>query len=258
MYGISNYEATSEIIDLLARLGPNIFPGSGGSGDGGITGPTGPSQGPQGPPGDTGPIGPQGIQGRPGTIGPQGIQGDTGFTGATGLTGSTGSTGNTGPAGYADKYNTVTTTGDYSFSKPVVGSTLSFIVAPGLAYITGNLVVVVATTLPLNNVFYGSVQSYNALSGVMVVTNINNVSSSWQVYTGFYNINLNAIDSTGSTGCTGPTGPTGSVGPTGYADRFNTVTVGTSSITILPPGPPLTSNSVVSCTVASGLAYSVK
>jgi len=126
------------------------------------------------------------------------------------------------------------------------GDSVTLTVAAELAYMTGNSVVIVDSTSPLNR-FEGTVSSYNYGLGVMVISDIINVKGTFGNNV-VYNVNLDGID--GPTGTTGYTGPTGVTGPTGHADRFNTKTI--AAITI---PASLKEGDSVTLTVASELAY---
>ena len=142
------------------------------------------------------------LDGIDGPTGPQGIQGSTGVTGPTGAPG--------------DRYQTTFLT---NISPPPSegGSIGPVTVESGLAYITGNSVVVINNTL---GSFEGYVVSYDKSSGAMTIGNIKNVVGVFG--SGTYNVNLDGIDgptgaqgNTGSTGPTGLQGQTGATGPTG-------------------------------------------
>jgi hypothetical protein len=109
------------------------------------------------------------------------------FTGATGYTGPQGYTGSTGPQGATgisgDKYNTSSTT---TIITPTVGGTVSFTVASGLSYITGNSVIVVSSVTSENQ-FEGTVSSYSGTT--LIVNNITNIKGSFGSPV-IYNINL--------------------------------------------------------------------
>jgi hypothetical protein len=123
-----------------------------------------------------------------------------GVDGPTGATGATGATGWTGPTGVAGNiYNTATVTP--ALPTPVTGGSQTFTVATGLAYITGNTVVVVDSTNAANT-FQGRVQTYTAGTGAIVIDQITNIAGTFTSQ--IYNVNLNGISGpTGSTGATG-------------------------------------------------------
>ena len=213
---------------------------TGNTGDTGCTGITGDT----GPTGNTGDTGCTGITG---DTGPTGITGDTGTTGPTGNTGDTGPTGTTGPTGISgDKFLTVST--DTILSDIVYGGSVTLTVAPGLAYVPGNSVIVTDSTNPLVNRFEGIITNYSVTS--MTIDNIINIvgfpGGTLTSANGFV-VNLNGI--MGPTGITGPTGPTGTTGPTGVSgDKFLTVSTDTILSDIIYGGS-------VAFTVSPGLAY---
>jgi len=182
-----------------------------------VSGPTGSS----GPTGIVGPTGAQGVTGPTGTIV---ITGPTGSAGITGPTGMTGSAGITGPTGFSDRYATTTGITTYSLFGGGISSgdipTITFPVAPGLAYVRGNSVVVISQDYAAR--FTAYVFSYDSATGFITFENIQNETGSCinQVLL----VNLDGIP--GPTGNTGPqgigyTGPqgigyTGFQGPTGY------------------------------------------
>ena len=123
--------------------------------------------------------------------------------GETGATGATGASGNV--------YNTSTTSS--TIINPSSGS-VTLTVSTGLAYITGNSVIVVQQNNSLNS-FKGTISTYNSSTGILVIGNIVNIQGSFGSFV-VYNVNLDGIDGpTGPTGSTGPIGTTGYTGPTG-------------------------------------------
>ncbi len=188
---------------------PGATGSTGSAGSAGSTGATSTASGPTGATGSQG----SGSTGETGPQGPLGITGATGYTvGATGETGPQGPTGATGQNG--DKF--LTATGSVTIS-PTEGGTLSLTVSSGLAYITGNSVVVVDSANSANR-FEASVTSYSGTT--LNIGSITNITGS---FTGpsVYNVNLDGVDgpagAAGSTGATGPgiTGATGSIGSAG-------------------------------------------
>jgi hypothetical protein len=183
---------------------------------GGFVGPTGVQ-----PTGATGGTGPTGLTGPTGATGATGIIGATGMTGPTGLTGPTGPTGPTETLG--DRYYTATVAA--TTPTPIEGETESLTVEAGLAYTPGNSVHVEKIDNEAVR-FEGYVQSYNAGTGVLVITGVRNIVGTF--VSAIYTVVLDGIDgvtgptgSTGvggettNTGATGPTGPTGAAGETG-------------------------------------------
>ena len=141
-----------------------------------------------------------------------GIDGPTGPTGETGGIGSTGPTGKSGSI-----YNT--RTNSPTLPTPIAGGSQTFNVETGLAYIPGNVVVVVDSTNRVNQ-FQGYVSVYNIATGNLVVSNISGITGTFALR--IYNINLFGIQ--GPTGDTGPTGDIGHTGETGPTGDASTVT----------------------------------
>lgn len=182
----------------------------------GLTGPTGATgaDGQIGGTGSTGERGYRGLQGDSGATGLTGEQGATGEAGATGQAGAQGatglgSTGATGVAGQAgDRYQTTSSTeltvGDGT------GGKQTLTVEAGLSY-TPNQSVTISLVSNVNAHMHGNVFSYDAGTGVLVVSIISHsgtgtIGSSWTV-------NLaGAVGSVGATGLTGATGPGGGLG----------------------------------------------
>ncbi len=142
--------------------------------------------------------------------------------GIDGPTGAHGPTGSQGPTGLSGNIFNTSTTSAVTVTPTTAGS-LSLTVSSGLSYIPGNSVIVVSSITRANS-FEGTVNAYNTSTGVIDISNIQNING---VFTSsvVYNVNLDGIDgpigpqgstgSTGPTGCTGPTGATGPTGPTG-------------------------------------------
>ncbi len=141
-----------------------------------------------------------------GITGPTGSNGQTGADGQTGSTGQIGPTGPTGPTGLSgDRYNTQTQ--GATLINPTLGGSVGLTVGTGLAYISGNSVVVINGS----DRFEGTVSLYTSVSGAMTIDGIANIIGTFSG-TVVYNVNLDGID--GPTGATGP-GLTGTTGPTG-------------------------------------------
>lgn len=259
--------------------GPTGAQGNSITGPTGVQGPTGPTgaastvAGPTGPTGTTGIQGPTGPTGAASTVagptGPTGIQGPTGPTGAastvagpTGSTGPTGPTGApstiagpTGPTGAAstvagptgptgptgvsgDRYKSTSTT-----TLSISAATKTLTIDTGLAYTAGENVVIYNNA---SNYMYGTISSYDAVSGVMIASVYTAIGSgnyaSWSV-------NLSGIQ--GVTGPTGPTGPTGAAstvaGPTGPTGAASTVAGPTG-----PTGPTGADSTVAGPTGPTG------
>lgn len=129
--------------------------------------------------------------------------GGTGYTGPAGPTGASG-----------DRYSTVTA---YPQTINPASGSVTLFVEPGLAYITGNWVLVIDKNNS-NNRFTGYVSAYNKSVGRIDINNIGTVFGSFGTLDDYY-VNLNGIagptGATGATGVAGTTGATGTAGATG-------------------------------------------
>jgi hypothetical protein len=83
---------------------------------------------------------------------------------------------------------------------PVEGGTQSLTVGTGLAYIPGNSAVVIDSTNSANR-FEGTVQSYDPMTGALVLEGITSIRGTFG--SAVYYVNLDGID--------GPTGATGTL-----------------------------------------------
>ena len=221
--------------------GPTGAQGNSITGPTGIQGPTGPtgSQGQSitGPTGGTGPTGPS-VTGPTGPTGAQStIAGPTGPTGAS-ITGPTGATGPTGLSG--DRYRSTSTT-----TLSIAVSTKTLTIGTGLAFTAGQDVVI---SNSLSNYMYGTITSYDSVSGVLIADVYRAVGSgtyaSWTV-------NLS-----GTIGATGPTGPTGALGPTGPSVTGPTGATGPTGPTgATGPTGPTGPNAVAALPLVSGIVY---
>jgi collagen type VII alpha len=149
-----------------------------------------------------------------------------------------GPTGPKGPTGFADKYNSSTTTA-VSIS-PREGGNVLLTIDTGLAYLSGNSVVIEDSTNS-NNSFEGNVQYYNDSTGAILINNIKNILGTFGLPV-VYNINLEMSGPTGTTGATGPEGPRG------FGDKYNSSTTSAVSISPIEGGN-------VSLTIGTDLAY---
>lgn len=116
--------------------------------------------------------------------------------------------GPTGPAGTpGDRFATKT---QYALVlNPGKNTTLIFKVEPGLAYISGNSVIVSEVGDNINselNTFEGTIQFYSPKSGEIVIREITNIKGEFG-HQCYYNVNLDGVD--GAMGEQGPIGPTG-------------------------------------------------
>jgi hypothetical protein len=151
----------------------------------------------------------------------------------------------TGPTGLqGDKYLSPTLS---NFSPlPAEGGTTTVTVNNGLAYITGNSIIVTATASPLSNRFEGTVQNYNSNTGVLIIYNIVNfMGSIWATNTPAI-VNLDGID-----GPTGPTGITGPSNPNSTAILLSNNSISSNSYITFATGPTGYNN----LNTSSGLTY---
>lgn len=89
--------------------------------------------------------------------------------------------------------------------RPGNNVTLIFKVEPGLAYISGNSIIVSEVGDDINselNTFEGTIQFYSAKSGEIVVKDIVNIKGEFGIRQCYYNVNLDGVD-----GAMGPPGP---------------------------------------------------
>ena len=115
-----------------------------------------------------------------------------------------GHVGPTGPAGLAgDRFSTRTPSEIHL--EPIENMTLIFKVEPGLAYISGNSVIVAEVGNDINselNTFEGTVQFYSKKTGEIVIKDITNIHGTFGDKPCYYYVNLDGVD-----GAIGPTGP---------------------------------------------------
>ncbi len=154
------------------------------------------------------------VAGYPQTVQFTNLRFSSGSAGATGATGPTGVAGATGAAGAAgDRYRSQSATGAINPADPFV----DLVVAPNLAYIPGNSILVTDASNYANRLT-GLVSSYDAGTGALRV-----VDYAGSVYGSLGASTLYSVNLTGIPGVTGPTGTgsggggggTGYTGPTG-------------------------------------------
>jgi hypothetical protein len=121
-----------------------------------------------------------------------GIQGVSGPTGATGFTGATGAI---GPTGYSGDIFYSTTVGNWTSNPVTMGGSETLTFAPGLSYIPGNSVVVIANT-DNTHYFQGRVLAYDATNGNIEIY-ITLVVGGANFPSDVYEINLNPLDGPG-------------------------------------------------------------
>jgi hypothetical protein len=106
-------------------------------------------------------------------------------------------------------------------------------VDPGLAYISGNSVIVAQVADNINselNTFEGTIQYYNKNSGQIIVKDITNIHGDFFKEEYYYHVNLDGVD--GAQGDEGPIGPTGLQGPSGISETSITLNLLDNSINI--------------------------
>ena len=138
-------------------------------------------------------------------------QGTSSGSSGTGPTGPQGPQGTPGDLYYTSTVAQIT-------PNPVYDGSQTITVSTGLAYSSGNSVIVVSSTDPTKS-YEGRVGTYNPLTGSLTITNIRNIYGPFAL--DYYNVNLDGTDGpTGPTGAasstTGPTGAKGSTGDIAY------------------------------------------
>jgi hypothetical protein len=126
-----------------------------------------------------------------------------GLDGQEGAQGPTGSSGKDGDRFCTKTINKISLT-------PTENSLVIINVEPGLAYISGNSVIVSEVPNSINsnlNTFEGTIQYYNQASGQIVIKDITNIHGYFDREQHYYHVNLDGID--GAPGEQGPPGPTG-------------------------------------------------
>jgi len=114
--------------------------------------------------------------------------------------------------------------------KPSTNSILIFKVEPGLAYISGNSVIVAEVGDNINselNTFEGTIQFYSYKSGEIAIKEITNIKGEFGENPHYYFVNLDGVD--GEMGEQGPIGPTG---PTCISEDCNELFLTNNTITI--------------------------
>ena len=200
-----------------------------------IEGPATPQviEGPAGPAGLEGPAGPAGLEGPAGPAGPEGPEGPAGPAGPAGLEGPEGPAGPTGAAGKdGDRFCTKTI--NPTRVRPTNNSFISLIVEPGLAYISGNSVIVAEVPSKLSDELYtfeGTIQYYSKDTGNIIIKDITNIHGDFGTHECYYHVNLDGVD--GEQGPIGPIGPIGPTGPSNVSER-NTLLILLDNNIIIP------------------------
>jgi hypothetical protein len=109
-----------------------------------------------------------------------------------------------GPTGPQGSEGSQGLSGDRYCSKTIVkhifdmknNSFIGFNIETGLAYISGNSVIVAEVPTKIDaeiNSFEGTIQYYNSQSGQIIIKNINNIKDTIEKIPAYYYINLNAV-----------------------------------------------------------------
>jgi hypothetical protein len=113
-------------------------------------------------------------------------------------------------------------------------------VEPGLAYISGNSVIVaeVADNLTSElNTFEGTIHYYSQNSGQLIIKDITNIHGVFGEKECFYYVNLDGVD--GAPGERGQDGPTGPQGPTSVSTKSTILELIDNSVIIPPQSNPI-------------------
>jgi len=143
-----------------------------------------------------------------------------------------GPTGPSGPAGKdGDRFctKTINKVGIH----PTKNSIIAISVESGLAYISGNSVIVAEVPNSLNddiNTFEGIVQYYSPLSGQIIIKDITNIHGEFEMYECYYHVNLDGVD--GAPGEQGQPGPPGPQGPSNISETNIPLILLNNTITI--------------------------
>jgi hypothetical protein len=139
----------------------------------------------------------------------QGLQGPEGIQGPEGLQGPPGKDG--------DRFCTKTT---YPTTlRPEEDSIIAINVEPGLAYISGNSVIVAEVPTSMNADLYtfeGTIQYYNKVSGHIIIKDITNIHGDFGTHECYYHVNLDGVD--GAQGDKGEKGDKGDQGPSNVSE----------------------------------------
>ena len=122
--------------------------------------------------------------------------------------------------------------------EPTEDITLIFNVEPGLAYISGNSVIVAEVGNDINselNTFEGTIQFYSKKTGEIVIKNVTNIHGEFGVKLCYYYVNLDGVD--GAPGAPGEVGPTG---PSNVSETTLSLVLLDNTITIPEQINPIT------------------
>jgi hypothetical protein len=162
-------------------------------------------------------LGQKNMEIQPVSMGPTGEQGPIGPTGISGKDG--------------DRFCTRTTA--KTCIRPKQNAFISIDVEPGLAYISGNSVIVAEVPNSINSNLYtfeGTIQFYNKETGHIVIKDITNIHGDFGKHECYYCVNLDGVD--GAQGDEGPIGPTGLQGPSGISETSIPLNLLDNSISI--------------------------
>jgi hypothetical protein len=157
-----------------------------------------------------------------GPMGPPGLEGPMGPTGAAGRDG--------------DRFCTKTI--NPTLVRPINNSFISFIVEPGLAYISGNSVIVAEVPSNLSDGLYtfeGTIQYYNKDTGNIFIKDITNIRGDFGTHECYYHVNLDGVD-----GVDGEQGPIGPTGPSNVSETHFSLILSDNNIIIPEQENPIT------------------
>ena len=131
------------------------------------------------------------------------------------IEGPTGKDGPPGPSGKdGDRFCTKTI--HPTSLRPTKNSIISLNLETGLAYISGNSVIVAEVPTKLTDNLYtfeGTIQYYNPLTGSTIIKDITNIRGEYEDHVCYYHVNLDGVD-----GAPGEQGPQGEQGPSNISE----------------------------------------
>ena len=122
--------------------------------------------------------------------------------------------------------------------RPTNNSFISLIVEPGLAYISGNSVIVAEVPSKLSDELYtfeGTIQYYSKDTGNIIIKDITNIHGDFGTHECYYHVNLDGVD-----GEQGPMGPIGPTGPSNVSETHIPLILLDNNITIPEQENPIT------------------
>jgi hypothetical protein len=120
---------------------------------------------------------------------------------------------------------------------PTKNAIMAFNVETGLAYISGNSVIVAEVPNNMNDelsTFEGTIQYYNSLTGHIIIKDITNIHGSFENEC-YYHVNLDGVD-----GAPGEQGPPGPIGPSNISETNVSLILLDNTITIPEQIHPIT------------------